>query len=76
MAEQDSPLDERVLGMPIEIASDLAQPIAAVVIVKGLDTSGEIAYWTAKTDGVTGVEAWGMVMFAEQVARTAEVTDA
>lgn len=65
--------DQTVLGMAIDLADDLAQPLAAVVIVKGLDNDGNIAYWTSITEGLTGVEAWGMVMFAEQTARDAEV---
>lgn len=37
-------------------------PLAALVLLKGLDEDGNISYWHEKTDGLTLTEAYGMVI--------------
>jgi hypothetical protein len=49
-----------VCGIPLEM--EVATPIAALVMVKGLSEDGEIAYFHEKTDGITLTEAYGMAM--------------
>ena len=60
-----------VLGMPLdEPDDDLRQPLEAAVIIKGLDATGQIAYWTVKTKGITDVEVLGMCIWGASVALT------
>jgi len=51
-----------VLGMPLNGDTDIAQPLAAVVCVKGLDEQGNVAYWSRSTDGLSLTEAQGMAL--------------
>jgi hypothetical protein len=59
--------DHAVLGMPLEMASDddeISQPLAAVVVVKCLDSDGAISYRSRATEGIQTVEALGMARYA------------
>lgn len=51
-----------VAGMPLIGQTDIAQPIAAVVCIKGLDETGRVAYWSLATDALTTTEAVGMAL--------------
>jgi hypothetical protein len=55
-------MDMTVCGLPLPAETDLSQPISAVVMVKGLDESGKIAYWTAATEDLMLTEAIGMAI--------------
>lgn len=55
------------LGLPVgsdEDTDSLRQPLSVALIAKGLDDSGEIAYWIMCSPGLTGVEALGMFTWA------------
>lgn len=67
-------MDATVFGLKLDTsddAYDIAQPLEAVTVVKGLDSDGEIHYWTAKTSSLTTIEARGMLDWALEVARGA-----
>ena len=51
-----------VLGMPLLGDHDIAQPLGAVVCVKGLDEDGNVAYWSRATDSLSTTEAQGMAL--------------
>lgn len=57
-------VNSTVLGLPIKVSEDLRTPLGAVVIVKGLDSDGDVCHWIHKTDDVTSVEAVGMLVVA------------
>lgn len=57
-----------VLGMTLEPDDDLAQPLAAAVIVKALDAAGQIAYYCVSTEGLSSVEILGMMHWGAAVA--------
>lgn len=62
--------DLTVLGMELQHTHEtLRQPVAAVVVIKGLDDQGEISYWINKTSDVTRVEAVGMLTVASDEFR-------
>lgn len=63
------PLDATVLGMRLQGDADIALPLGALVVVKGLDAEGNVAYWATTTDDVTSVECLGMAAFATEVLR-------
>ncbi|MCW2904455.1 MAG: hypothetical protein JWO67_6720 [Streptosporangiaceae bacterium] len=55
-----------VLGMKLDTEhADLAQPLAALVVVKGLDAEGRVAYWAMATEDIQTVEALGMANYAK-----------
>jgi hypothetical protein len=59
------------LGLPLDTSDedyDIAQPVEALVIVKGLDSRGKLCHWTLKTPDLTSVEAMGMAMWGYEVA--------
>lgn len=57
------PLPEATaFGLPLLYGGDVVHPIAVVVGLKGLDSDGEIAYWSATSDGLTVTEAMGMTL--------------
>jgi hypothetical protein len=61
-----------VLGMPLDTSDedyDIAQPVEALVIVKGLDSRGKMSHWALKTPDLLNVEAMGMAMFGYEVAK-------
>jgi hypothetical protein len=60
--------DWSVLGMPLRPEGDVAQPLEAAVIIKGLDADGKIAYWTTCTEGLTSIEILGMCTWGAEVA--------
>lgn len=67
-----SDLEYTVLGLPLEAGDevrDLAQPVEALVVVKGLDSQGKMCHWAVKTPDLSSVEAMGMAMWAYEVAR-------
>jgi hypothetical protein len=64
-------MDATVCGLPLEGETDLAQPLSAVVCVKGLDEEGHIAYWHRATDDLTRTEAMGMALGLLDELRTA-----
>ena len=57
-----------VLGLPLEADEDDdirdCTPLCAVVILKALDSNGEVRYYTSATAGLKSVEALGMVRYA------------
>ena len=57
-----------VLGMPLDVGEDdlitSIQPLAAVVIVRGLDGDGDMVYATAATEGLHSLDAWAMARYA------------
>ena len=54
-----------VCGLPIVDMPDDIAPLAALVVVKALDTDGDLTYFARATDGVTVVEALGMARLAD-----------
>lgn len=61
----DSKLDMTVLGLKLDAEdNDLSQPLEALVIVKGLDTDGELSHWIISTDGLNPIEGLGMARYA------------
>jgi hypothetical protein len=66
------PVEYTALGLPLDTtdeACDIAQPIVALVVVKGLDSDGRLVYWTLKTPDLSNVEAMGMAMWGYEVSR-------
>lgn len=63
-------IDPTVLGMPIDMGEDIAQPISAVVILKGFDMDGKVCHWARATDGMTDIECLGMVAWAFEVIKS------
>ena len=55
-------MDMTVCGLPLPGETDMTQPIAAVVMVKGLDEDGHVAYWTSATEDLMLTEAIGMAI--------------
>jgi hypothetical protein len=55
-------MDMTVCGLPLEHGADMVQPLAAVVCVKGLDSEGNIAYWSVCTQDLMLTEAQGMAL--------------
>ena len=57
-----------ILGMPLDVADDdliaTAQPLSGFVMVKALDSDGDLLYLTAATEGLTSVECLGMAEYA------------
>lgn len=58
-----------IAGLSLEAPDELVTPLGAVVVIKGLDCVGEVSYYIAKTDDVTGVEAIGMLTVASDEFR-------
>ena len=52
-----------VAGLDIDLSE--GTPLSAVVILKYLDEDGDYRYQVSRTDGVSMVEALGMVGFAQ-----------
>ena len=55
-----------IVNMPEEIS-----PLAALVVLKAFDEDGDVTYYARATEGVTTVEALGMVALADVRLRTA-----
>lgn len=55
-------MDVTVAGLPVEGENDIMQPLAAVVVIKGLDESGNVCYWSRATEGLMTTEALGMAL--------------
>jgi hypothetical protein len=57
-----------VLGMPLDVSDDAliasVQPLEALVVIKGLDSGGDVVYCTAATKGLQSVECLGMAEYA------------
>lgn len=57
-----------VLGMALDISDGdpiaSCQPLSALVVVKALDAAGDVAYYTAASDGLKSVECLGMAEYA------------
>jgi len=51
-----------VAGIPLIGEHDIAQPLAAVVCIKGLDEAGHVCYWSRATEGLSTTEAQGMAL--------------
>lgn len=68
-----------VCGLPLVAMPDGVTPLAALAVLKILDTDGRVAYLPLATDDVTTVEALGMGIYAVDKLReallTGEVTD-
>jgi hypothetical protein len=65
-------IEYTALGLSLDSrdeAYDVAQPLEAVVIVKGLDSDDQVRYWAMKTPDLPNVEAMGMAMWAYEVAK-------
>ena len=58
------------LALTTDGEDDLEQPLSVAAVVKGLDSSGRIAYWVTTSEELTGVEALGMFDWAAEQART------
>lgn len=60
--------DCTILGMQLDAAEDdditTCQPLSGFVVVKALDSDGEVRYLTAATDGLKSVECLGMARYA------------
>lgn len=66
------PVEYTALGLPLDTTDDdydIAQPVVALVVVKGLDSDGKLVYWALKTADLSNVEAMGMAMWGYEVAR-------
>lgn len=67
--------DCTVLGMELDTGVNdpitTAQPLAAFVVVKALDTDGNLCYFTGATEGLPTVECLGMADFAVEKLRHA-----
>jgi hypothetical protein len=67
--------DCTVLGMELDIGVNdpitTAQPLAAFVVVKALDSDGNVCYLTGATEGLPTVECLGMADFAMEKLRYA-----
>lgn len=64
------------LGLPLELATDgapdgevydIVQPLEALVIVRGLDSSDSLCTWVIRTSGMDTVLALGCAQFAAHV---------
>lgn len=55
-------MDMTACGLPLESSTDIVQPLAAVICVKGLDADGGIAYWSAVSQDLKLTEAQGMAL--------------
>jgi hypothetical protein len=53
-----------VAGLPLQVPDDLAQPLGAVVVIKGLARDDEVCYYILKTSDITRTEATGMLIMA------------
>ena len=56
----------------IEVPDDLGRPLEIAMVIKGLDTEGKVAYWTASTPNLMNVEIVGMMRWGESVALYAD----
>jgi len=65
-------MDWRLLGLEVEPDEDLAQPLEVAAVVKGLDSDGNVAYWTVKTPTILNVEVIGMMTWGADVALRAD----
>lgn len=58
-------MPNEVLGLElVGEMPDLMSALGAIVIVKALDHDGDVCYYVRGTEGLTSVEAMGMVHFA------------
>lgn len=65
----------QVCGLELVEMPDDISPIAALVVLKAFDAEGDVAYYARATEGVTTVEALGMVVLADVRLRSAINTD-
>jgi len=70
--DADSTASAAVCGLPLDPPAGMTQPLEAAVVIKGFDEDGAIAYWTAKTPGLTTVEVLGMLTWGADVALRGE----
>lgn len=70
--------DYEALGLPVgrPEPDDLAQPLEIALVVKGLDTSGKVSYYTLSTPSLMNVEIVGMLEWGKTVALYADDDDA
>lgn len=61
-----------ILGLEVEFAGKLGQPLAACLVVKSLDADGNVGYSAGATEDLSHVEALGMYRFG-QVCIEAEI---
>jgi hypothetical protein len=59
-----------VLGLPLEGMPEDVTPLAAIVVVKALDEDGGPAYYCRATDGLSTVEALGMLAYGDVTLRS------
>jgi hypothetical protein len=63
-------IDSTILGMTVEIPEGIVgTPLEVVAVVKYLDEDGDLCYGTVCTDGVSKVEAIGMMTWASDMIR-------
>lgn len=64
-------MDRTVLGLELDTGEnfDCVQPLVALVVVKGLDSDGKIAYWACCTRDLMAVEAYGMAGYGAEMLR-------
>lgn len=55
-------MDMTCCGLPLPGETDMTQPLAAIVMVKGLDDEGKVAYWSSATEDLMLTEAQGMAL--------------
>lgn len=60
--------DPAILGMPLDVADEdlikSVQPLCGMVVIKALDTDGNVVYCTAATEGLMTIECLGMAEYA------------
>lgn len=63
-----------VAGLPLP-GLEGCTPLSALVILRGLDEDGAVAYYARATDGLTSVEALGMAVAAVEKLKAAAAED-
>lgn len=54
-------MSTEIAGLPVRSEpAGLMTPLAAVAVIKGLDSDGNARYWTVTASDITDVEAIGM----------------
>lgn len=60
-------MDSKVMGMDLDwedFAGNKVFPMAALVVMKGMDHEGDVVFTVTNTEGLTSVDALGMARFA------------
>jgi hypothetical protein len=56
-----------IAGLPVNVVTtvDTVSPYAAIAVIKGIDSDGDDVYAFLMTDGMTDVDAAGLVQYAK-----------